>query len=187
MNFINTGWFSWLKQIESRHARNSKYASRTHDPIIVWVDRASDIKMALARSSEQASGSQRRQDIHLPPPQTFDILTALHELLARIDHNSTEAATIPDQTDSLESSSGDVGALYTDLAPLEPKDLPVEVLQIKAKIRNALKELQKLPDMDRSIEEQQMELEELEAKIRKQRSMISKLGDVAKSATGKLG
>lgn len=143
--------------------------------------------MAFAHSSSAPTSQPRRaQELHLPQPQTFDILPALHELLARIDHTATEAGTITDHADTSESS-GDIGALYTDLAPLEPKDLPTEVLQIKAKIRNALKELQKLPDMERSIEEQQVEVEELEDRIARQRAMIRKLGEVAKGVADRLG
>ena len=143
-------------------------------------------KMALTQSSVSASQSRRVQELDLPPPQTFDILPALHELLARIDHTSTDAGAIVDHLDG-SGSANEIPALYTDLAPLEPKDLPVEVLQIKAKIRNALKELQKLPDMERNIEEQQMEVEELEDRIARQRAMITKLGEVARGMEGRLG
>ena len=142
--------------------------------------------MAQIRSSDSRSKRQRAQDLHLPPPQSFDILPALHELLARIDHTSADSGVLSDQVEPADNKE-EIGALYTDLAPLEPKDLPVEVLQIKAKIRNALKELQKLPDMDRSIEEQQMEIVELEDRIARQKAMIGKLGEVAKSVEGKLG
>lgn len=140
--------------------------------------------MAQALSLDLTAEKRRAQDLQLPPPQSFDILPALHELLARIDHTSSDASAITDQVE--ESGSAGIGALYTDLAPLEPKDLPVEVLQIKSKIRNALKELQKLPDMDRSIEEQQLEIEELEDRIARQKAMIRKLGEVAKGVEGRL-
>lgn len=143
-------------------------------------------KMAQTRPTGLPVQQQRSQDLQLPPPQSFDILPALHELLARIDHTSTDASALNDSIDPSESQ-GEIGALYTDLAPLEPKDLPVEVLQIKAKIRNALKELQKLPDMDRSVEEQQSEIEDLEDRIARQRAMIRKLGEVAKGVEGRMG
>ena len=76
--------------------------------------------------------------------------------------------------------------LYTDLHPLEPKDLPTEVLQIKAKIRRALKELEKLPDMERSVEEQQEEIDELETRIGRQREMVRRLGEAAKEMEGRV-
>lgn len=141
--------------------------------------------MALRQTSAPPA-APNTQSLNLPPPQTFDILSVLHELLARIDHTSTELGGISGQPDILESGN-DIGALYTDLAPLEPKELPTEVLQVKAKIRNALKELQKLPDMDRSVEDQQVEMEELEERIAKQKAMQRKLGEAAKGTEGRMG
>jgi hypothetical protein len=126
------------------------------------------------------------QDLKLPQPQTFDILPALHEILARIDHGS--ASTDPlDPNHTMDVDAADLGALYTDLQPLEPKELPTEVLQIKAKIRRALKELEKLPDMDRSVAEQEEEIKELEERIRKQDDMTKRLGALAKEVQQKLG
>ena len=75
-------------------------------------------------------------------------------------------------------------ALYTDLPPLEPKELPTEVLQIKAKTRKALRELEKLPDMERSVEEQEEEIRELEGRIRRQRDMVRRLGEMARGVDG---
>jgi predicted RNase H-like nuclease (RuvC/YqgF family) len=125
--------------------------------------------------------------LHLPPPQTFDILPPLHELLARIDHSTTDPVSninLPEQTTS---DPEDIGALYSELQPLEPKELPTEVLQIKAKIRKALKELEKLPDMERSVEEQNEEIEALEGRIRRQREMVARLAELAKGVKEKIG
>jgi hypothetical protein len=136
---------------------------------------------ALPGSQQRANTSQ----LQLPPPQTFDILPTLHELLARIDHGAVDpAASIADQTSS---DPEDIGALYSELQPLEPKELPAEVLQIKQKIRKALKELEKLPDMERSVEEQNEEIEELEGRIRRQREMIRRLGELAREVHEKIG
>ena len=88
---------------------------------------------------------------------------------------------------SADAEGGDLRALYTDLQPLEPKDLPTEVLQIKTRIRRALKELEKLPDMERSVDEQNEEIEELEERIRLQRDMIRRLGELAKGMEGRVG
>lgn len=142
--------------------------------------------MALDQSTGTPSRPRRSpQDLNLPRPQTFDILPALHELLSRIDHASSDT-NIPGLSDSPQDG-GEIGALYTDQVPLEPKDLPNETLQIKTKIRNALKALEKLPDMDRTVEEQQLEIEELEERIARQRAMIVKLGEVAKGLQARMG
>lgn len=153
--------------------------------------------MALTQSSFASAPTSQPQSrtaqLQLPPPQTFDILPALHELLARIDRDSTASATDPvtgiaDQhLLSADAGGGDIGALYTELQPLEPKELPTEVLQIKAKIRKALKELEKLPDMERTVEEQNEEVGELEERITRQREMIRRLGKLARGMEGKPG
>ena len=132
-------------------------------------------------SQQQPNASQ----LQLPPPQIFDILPILHELLARIDHGAIDpAAGLIDHT---LSDPEDIGALYSELQQLEPKEILTEVLPIKRKIREALKELEKLPDMERSVEEQNEEIEELEGKIRRQRAMIARLGELARGMQEKIG
>lgn len=107
----------------------------------------------------------------LPPPQTFDILPQLHEILARIDHAPN---------DPMQAATGDGDVVsYAELQPLEPKDLPNEVIAVKSKIRRALRGLEKLPDMDRTVEEQEEEIRMLEQKAAKQKEVLKKLGDVA--------
>nr|POE48838.1 hypothetical protein CFP56_38935 [Quercus suber] len=110
----------------------------------------------------------------LPPPQTFDILPPLHELLARIDHVSV-------QNDLASNNENDDshGIRYLELQPLDPKDLPAEILPLKSKIRKALRELENLPDMDRSIEDQQEEIAELIQRQAMQEAMIKSLSAAA--------
>lgn len=129
--------------------------------------------MALTQSfttTSSTSNTQPSNKISLPPPQTFDILPPLHELLARIDHSSS---------DPLTASAQDTVS-YTDSKPLEPRDFPNEVQTIKAKIRKALRELEKLPDMERSVEDQEAEIAEMELRIRKQKEVLGRLVEVAK-------
>jgi hypothetical protein len=126
----------------------------------------------LTDASRPASRSQP-EPARLPPPQTFDILPPLHELLARIDHASNDPMHAVTSQDDV--------VTYSELQPLEPKDLPNEVIAIKSKIRKALRELEKLPDMDRDVEEQEAEIKKLEQKAAKQKEVLQKLGDVARS------
>ncbi|OQO12456.1 hypothetical protein B0A48_03098 [Cryoendolithus antarcticus] len=114
----------------------------------------------------------------LPPPQTFDILPALHELLSHIDHApSTDPAV---SLTLLPSPPTEDEITYTDLKHLEPKDLPREVGEIKAKIRKALREIEKLSDVERSVEEQEDEIAELEGRIGRQKAELRRLGDVGR-------
>ncbi|KAF2717660.1 hypothetical protein K431DRAFT_198834, partial [Polychaeton citri CBS 116435] len=103
----------------------------------------------------------------LPSPQIFDVLPPLHELLARIDHSSSGPS---DSTNT--NPPAETGVAYVDQQPLDPKDLPNEILPIKGRIRRALKKLEELPDMDRTVEEQREEIEDLEARIQAQREML---------------
>lgn len=125
---------------------------------------------SATNDSSRPSSSSSSQP-QLPPPQTFDILPPLHEILARIDHAPN---------DPIQAATGDGDVVsYADLQPLEPKDLPNEVIAVKSKIRKALRELERLPDMDRSVEEQEEEIRMLEEKAAKQKEVLKKLGEVA--------
>jgi hypothetical protein len=79
------------------------------------------------------------------------------------------------------ATSADEVVTYSEPQPLEAKDLPNEVIAIKSKIRKALRELEKLPDMDRDVEEQEAEIRKLEQKAAKQKEVLQRLGDVARS------
>lgn len=139
--------------------------------------------MALTQGTPQ----QQKPKLHLPPPQSFDVLPALHELLARVYNSNSMNADGIDPNNVSDEDVADVGALYADLPPLEPKDLPNENLQVKARIRRAQKELEKLPDMNRSVEEQEEEIVELEDRIRKQREMKKMLESMLKDVGSNLG
>ena len=123
--------------------------------------------------------------LNLPSPDLFDILPALHEILARIDRApSADVADASHSNNSGTNSPGGIDANYQDQLPLDPKELPTEVLAIKSKIRRALRELEKLPDMDLTIEQQEEDIAELEARIAKQKAMMAKLGDMASKMGG---
>jgi len=137
--------------------------------------------MALSQSFGNTPAASAQADLAaladraaLPPPQTFDILPPLHELLARIDHSSADPLTAVTQDT--------VG--YTDSRSLEPKEFPNEVQAVKGKVRKALRELEKLPDMERSVDEQEEEMRELQMRIERQKQVLSRLSDVAKSMQG---
>lgn len=118
----------------------------------------------------------------LPSPQIFDVLPALHELLARIERAPPDTTDLqqPSSSYSGDESSNDIGAHYQDQAPLEPKDLQAEVLAIKTKIRKALREVERLPDMESSVGEQEEEIAELEERIGRQRAMLRRFGEMGR-------
>lgn len=119
---------------------------------------------------------------HLPPPQIFDVLPALHELLARVDRAPADSQQQISSPDDGSKTGDDIGAHYQDQALLEPKELPTEVLAIKAKIRKALREVEKLPGMEWSVEEQEEEIVDLEERIERQKAMLKKFGEMGRAS-----
>ncbi|KAK4553423.1 hypothetical protein LTR86_009480 [Recurvomyces mirabilis] len=110
--------------------------------------------MAVLQDTEISGSTERAA---MPPSHLFDILPALHEILSRIDH----ASSGPDPT---EHDNTDLGTAYTNLQPLDPKELSTAILPLKAQIRRGQRELEKLPDMERSVAEQEEEIMELEGR-----------------------
>ncbi|KAK0304980.1 hypothetical protein LTR01_007186 [Friedmanniomyces endolithicus] len=125
----------------------------------------------------------------LPPPQLFDILPALHELLARIDHSSstTDPASSSPPTDPNDPASEPLALNYSNLHPLDPKDLPSAILPLKAQMRRGLVELGRLADMERSVLEQGEEIGALEDKVRRQEGVLRGLGGRARGVEVGLG
>jgi hypothetical protein len=144
--------------------------------------------MALKESTKSISLSDQQRTPSLPPPQTFEILPPLHELLARVDAHQNQLPAIDHTGDllTLENAPGDLGSAYAELEPLNPKDLPTAALEIKSRIRNALREIGMLPDIDRSIEQQEQDIGDLEKKIEKQKAVLQQLAEVARAMQDKL-
>lgn len=139
--------------------------------------------------------------LKLPEPSTFDILPKLHELLARVDADPNAK---PPHGDDLHlhdiENTSNIATAYDRgdaFKPLNPKDLPnalvgqtdqspkknekgVFVKGIKDDMRDALRSVERLPDVDRTVEEQEEEIEELEDRIRQQKQMLRGLAEVAK-------
>ncbi|KAK4960257.1 hypothetical protein LTR10_003151 [Elasticomyces elasticus] len=138
--------------------------------------------MADAEPTIEQSQPEPPQQLTLPPAQLFDILPALHEILARIEHNPQDVANAQSVF-----ADGEIGINYTNLQPLDPKELPAAILPLKAQMRKGLKELEKLPDMDRSVEEQDEEIVELKMKIKRQEEVMREMGRMGEIVKNRLG
>jgi phage-related minor tail protein len=66
--------------------------------------------------------------------------------------------------------------------PLAFKDIPIASDEIKHKLQKARSQVKELPDIHRSIAEQNEEIKELEAKVAKQREVLKSLKDVGVAA-----
>ncbi|KAF2466519.1 uncharacterized protein BDR25DRAFT_76027 [Lindgomyces ingoldianus] len=102
----------------------------------------------------------------LPSPATFDVLPDLHKLLGRLINTSAQLPA-PTPTPSQPSADG----------PLEMQHLGTEANHLKIKIQKAQKAVMALPDIDRTCEDQEEEIEDLEARIARLKDALRGLGE----------
>ena len=94
----------------------------------------------------------------LPTPETFDLIPSLHTILARLLPSSDPAAP----------------------PPLSPKDLATEAAAVKIQIQKARALVESLPDVDRTVQEQEQEIQELEERIRAQKAVLRRIGEAGR-------
>ena len=102
-----------------------------------------------------------------PSPQTFDILPEIYALIARLQLPSSNLND-PSAAQSTDS--------------LTPKDLPAAAVPIKLKIQKARSAVQALPDVSRTVEEQEREIKALEGRNESLRLKVEKLAELARRA-----
>lgn len=82
------------------------------------------------------------------------------------------------------SSAADITALGSNLPPaLDVKNLPTEVSSIKIRLQKAQAVVEGLPDVDRTVDEQEKEINDLEDRIARLKSVISDFGTRANGAS----
>jgi hypothetical protein len=96
----------------------------------------------------------------LPSPATFDILPDLHKLLKRL----LDTAPTP--------APAQVGAD----GPLEIQHVATAATEIRLKIQRAQRAVMALPEIDRTCEDQEEEIEDLEARIARLKASLRELG-----------
>lgn len=98
-------------------------------------------------------------------PSSLDTIPVLSSLTCRLQNSS-----------SINSSSTTASPqLTTGTGLLAFKDIPPATDRLKHQQQKARKEIRQLPDVDRTIEEQEAEIRDLEDKIRQQKNMILEL------------
>ncbi|EOD52949.1 hypothetical protein UCRNP2_245 [Neofusicoccum parvum UCRNP2] len=146
-----------------------------------------------------ANASAASQAPPLPPPATFDVLPHLHTLLNRLllqKPPDTQAAGGDDTTTTNtnkppgdDGTTGGAGASSSSSAraaagpPTDPDAAPLEIHQLtaassalKVRMQKARQACARLGDMDRSVDEQQDELAELEDRVARLRNVLEDLG-----------
>ncbi|KAF3926455.1 hypothetical protein AA313_de0206872 [Arthrobotrys entomopaga] len=101
-----------------------------------------------------------------PPPETFDFIPNTHDLLLRLLPPNAAAATAHSPPTQVNHP------------PLEPKDVDAEASRIRIKIQKARTILNDLPDISRSIEQQEEEVKALEEKITRQREVLGRIREL---------
>lgn len=123
-------------------------------------------------TSHSQSTSQPSSSL-LPPEglsadavDTLPVLSAVLSRLQNLSSPSATAASPPTPSPSLAASG---------TGPLTIKDIPAATDQLKHKLQRARAQVKELPDIDRSIADQEEEIRELEERITKQKAAIESL------------
>lgn len=131
----------------------------------------------FSRSTTQPPPNVNSPTSILPPPQTFDILPPLHALLSRIPISSL--FDTPYLVSSLDSAELQDQGAYHNQEILEIGSLATEAAAIKIRIQKARTAVAALPDVDRTVEEQNVEILELESRVRELRDVMKDMkGDI---------
>lgn len=111
----------------------------------------------------------------LPPgltPDSLDTLPVLSALLSRLQNPSAIS------TSGSPPSAATPSQIVAGLGPLTIKDIPTATDGLKHKIQKARAQIKELPDMDRSIKDQEEEMRELKVKIARQKEVLEGLRDM---------
>lgn len=101
----------------------------------------------------------------IPPPSAFDILPDLHKVLKRLLETSAQppaATPTPSQ-------------LSTD-GPLDIQHVATAANDVRLKIQKARRAVMALPDVDRTCEDQEEEIDDLEDRIASLKASLRELG-----------
>ncbi|KAF2752128.1 hypothetical protein M011DRAFT_377417, partial [Sporormia fimetaria CBS 119925] len=98
----------------------------------------------------------------MPPPSDFDYIPDLERLLKRLTATPTAPPT---------STPGPTSAKDKD-GPLDPQQLVGEANAIRRKIQRAREKVLALPDVERSVEDQEEEIRELGARIERLKGVL---------------
>ena len=122
-----------------------------------------------ARASLAPTGTATPAPATIPavpalPPSTFDFLPDLHRILNRL-------LSTPAQPPGAAPTPGQPA---TD-GPLDIQQISTAATEVKLKLQKARKAVMALPDIDRSVEDQQDEIDFLEARIAKLKAALEDL------------
>lgn len=124
-----------------------------------------------------AAGSEQNNSQHQQSTSAVGNENSNAELLAAMSPSAPGTST-----------AAEIAALGSNLLPpLDVKNLPTEVSSIKIRIQKAQAVVEGLPDVDRSVAEQEKEIRDLEDKIARLKSVIFDFGRKADKARSEKG
>jgi hypothetical protein len=155
-------------------------------------------KMPVAAASSASPASQPDVLAPFPSASTFAILPDIYLLIARLNilqqqqqpksqttsqpsqtqQSQTQSAG-PSQAAAASSSSSQPPAHLQTGPALDIKDLPAQVYKIKQRLEKARAAVSALPDIQRSLEEQEREIQDLERHVGLLKGRLHKLGRIA--------
>lgn len=174
-------------------------------------------KSSAAPESPSKDTATSPQTVPFPSPQTFEIVPPLHGILLRLlsqkvtsnepsgttgaapgapaDAQSQGQQEAPSTISGGENTNGAPSQATAEAPVLDPnsqppldiKDLPRAASSVKIRIQKARGIVEGLPDATRSIEEQQREIDELEDRVARLRSVIADFGSRAGMDRAQLG
>lgn len=95
----------------------------------------------------------------LPIPSTFDFVPRIQALLSRLL------------------------LVSTDKDAIQPKDLAMEVGQIKQEVQRARTAIEQIPYLDRTTADQELEIQDLKAKVFKQKHQLQSIAKQVREQT----
>ncbi|OJD16679.1 hypothetical protein AJ78_03189 [Emergomyces pasteurianus Ep9510] len=158
----------------------------------------------------QQQQQQEKEDVPppFPPPQTFDILPPLHDLLLRLastpsnlhQHAADPTSAGGNAASAAAGSGPGPGGSHANttatrstaidtaaVAFLDPKLLLSEASAVKIRVQKAKAALEALPDMERTVAEQEEEIVGLEERIERLGGVIVEFGRRSKGFAGDPG
>ncbi|OAX78356.1 hypothetical protein ACJ72_07338 [Emergomyces africanus] len=165
-----------------------------------------------SQQQQQQQQQQQHEDIPqtapFPPPQTFDILPPLHDLLLRLastppanphqhvadptsaaGNGASSAAAAgpvpgPGGSQAITTATRSTAIDTAAVAFLDPKLLLSEASAVKIRVQKAKAAVEALPDMERGVAEQEEEIADLEERIERLRGVIREFGRRSKGVCG---
>ena len=123
------------------------------------------------------AASQPTDTVPLPTAQTFDFVAPLHALLSRLVPATPGIAAQPNSADGAMPTTTD-DATVTGGGHLDIQQLGPEANGIKVRIQKARAAVKGLPDVGKSLEEQEEDIKLLEARIAKMKEILRGLGNM---------